>query len=210
MTWNDFINIDLHWFWDTIIIFMVGKFILRLGGRKSISQMTITQTIVMVGIGSLLIQPVSGNTLINTLLISLLFTILMIVTEYAEVKVDLWETFFTGKSLLVIENGVPVIKNLKKIRMSMDRLETRLRQSGISSIEDVKYGTIEVSGQLGYELKDSKKPMTREDYKILMQEISQIKDALGLKPSSIPTDKQQNNIFEELINKKFEGNKKEP
>lgn len=210
MTWNNLLNIDLHWFWETIIIFIVGKFILRLGGRKSISQMTITQTIVMVGIGSLLIQPVSGNNIFTTLLISLLFTVLMIVTEYVEVKADLWETFFTGKSLLVIENGVPVIKNLKKIRMSMDRLETRLRQSGISSIEDVKYGTIEVSGQLGYELKDSKKPMTREDYKILMQEISQIKDALGLKPSSIPTDKQQNNIFEELINKKFEGNKKEP
>ena len=209
MILDKLLSTDLHWFWDTIIIFFIGKFILRLGGRKSISQMTITQTIVMVGIGSLLIQPISGNNIFVTLLVSLLFTSLMIITEYLEVKVDIWETFFTGKSVMVIENGLPIIKNLKKMRMSVDRLETRLRQSGISSIEDVKYGTIEVSGQLGYELFDNKKPMTKEDYKIIMQEISQIKEAFGLKPTVVPENKQQNNIFEEINNKKYEGNKNE-
>ncbi|WP_291299959.1 YetF domain-containing protein [Desulfosporosinus sp. BICA1-9] len=39
-----------------------------------------------------------------------------------------------------------------------------MRQVGISSIEDVQYGTIEVSGQLGYSLKDNKKPLTKEDF----------------------------------------------
>lgn len=210
MLWDKIVNIDLHWFWDTVIIFLIGKFILRLGGRKSISQMTITQTIVMVGIGSLLIQPLSGNTLIVTLIISLLFTILMVVVEYVEVKLDSWETLFTGKAVMVIENGKPKINNLKKLRMSVDRLETRLRQSGISSIQDVKYGTIEVSGQLGYELMENKKPMTKEDYKNIMNELSQIKKAMGLSESKIPSKNNSNNIFEEISSKKFEGNKKEP
>lgn len=210
MLWDKIVNIDLHWFWDTVIIFLIGKFILRLGGRKSISQMTITQTIVMVGIGSLLIQPLSGNTLIVTLIISLLFTILMVVVEYVEVKLDSWETLFTGKAVMVIENGKPKINNLKKLRMSVDRLETRLRQSGISSIQDVKYGTIEVSGQLGYELMENKKPMTKEDYKNIMNELSQIKKAMGLSESKIPAKNNSNNIFEEISSKKFEGNKKEP
>jgi len=83
---------------------------LRLGGRKSISQMTITQTIVMVGIDSLLIQPLSGHNLIITLIISLMFTLLMIVTEYLEIKFDLLETFFTGKTVMVIENKKPMTK----------------------------------------------------------------------------------------------------
>jgi len=210
MLWDKIANIDLHWFWDTVIIFLIGKFILRLGGRKSISQMTITQTIVMVGIGSLLIQPLSGNTLIITLLISLLFTLLMVLVEYLEVKLDSWETLFTGKAVMVIENGKPKINNLKKLRMSIDRLETRLRQSGISSIQDVKYGTIEVSGQLGYELMENKKPMTKEDYKNLMKELNQIKKAMGLTECKMPPKSTSNNIFEEVNSKKYEGNKKEP
>lgn len=209
MFWEILENTDLHWFWDTIIIFMIGKFILRFGGRKSISQMTITQTIVMIGIGSLLIQPMSGNGLFVTLIIALLFTLLMVITEYLEIKVDLWETIFTGKAVIVIENGKPNTKNLKKLRMSIDRLETRLRQSGISSIEDVKYGTIEVSGQLGYELKDDKKPMTKEDYNNLMSEISKIIELKGIRTNTQTNKKHKNNIFEEINNNKFEGNKNE-
>lgn len=63
---------DLHWVWQTVLIFYFGRFTLRLAGRKSISQMTITQVVVMVGIGSLLIQPVTDRGLFITFIISLI------------------------------------------------------------------------------------------------------------------------------------------
>lgn len=140
--------------------FFIGKFILRIGGRKSISQMTITQTIVMVGIGSLLIQPIAEEDIWGTLLIAFIFTMLMVISEYLEIKFDMLESFFSGKAVIVIEDGEPNLNNLRKIRLTVDRLETRLRQNGVSSIKDVKTGTIEISGQLGYELKDDKKPLS--------------------------------------------------
>lgn len=191
---------DFNWIWQTTLIFYVGRFILRLGGRKSISQMTITQVIVMVGIGSLLIQPIAEKDIFKTLAIGLLIIILMIMTEYLEMKFDFLETISTGKSKIVIEDGKINLRNLKKLRMSVDRLETRLRQTGISSINDVKYATIEVSGQLGYELKDEKKPITKEDFNVLINEITALK--------MIYIDKNSNNdIFNEIKSKKFEGNK---
>lgn len=200
---------NLHWIWQTILIFYVGRIVLRLGGRKSISQMTITQVVVMIGIGSLLIQPVSGKGLSRTFAISLLITVLMIITEYLEMKFDILETISTGKSKIVIENGKLNIQNLKKLRMSVDRLETRLRQSGISSIEDIKYATIEVSGQLGYELNENKKPATKEDINLLMNEITQLKTSLGMIASLQLNQNQGNNIFDEIKTKEFEG-KNEP
>ncbi|EPY6471385.1 DUF421 domain-containing protein [Clostridium sporogenes] len=199
---------DLNWIWQAILIFIVGTFILRVGGRKSISQMTISQTIVMIGLGSLLIQPVSGRGLLITFLIALILTLLMIITEYLEIKVDFLETLFSGKAVIVVENGKPNIKNLKKLRMSIDRLETRLRQAGISSIEDVKYATIEVSGQLGYELKDNKKPITQEDFIKLMSEVSQMKTMII--NNTTPKLNEKNNIFQEINSEKFERNKNEP
>lgn len=203
---------ELHWIWQTILIFFVGTFILRVGGRKSISQMTISQTIVMIGLGSLLIQPVSGNGLFITFAASLLLTILMILTEYAALKIDILESFFTGKAVMVIENGQPNLKNLKKLRLSIDKLETRLRQAGISSLEDLQYASIEVSGQLGYDLKENKKPLTKDDFRLIMNELSQIKQSIGsLTPTKIPTNQNTgNNSFLELKDKKFEGNKNEP
>jgi len=200
--------VDLNWIWQSILIFIVGTFILRIGGRKSISQMTISQTIVMIGLGSLLIQPVSGKGLLVTFLAAGILTILMIITEYLEIKIDFLETMFSGKAVIVIENGKPNIKNLKKLRMSIDRLETRLRQSGISSIEDVQYATIEVSGQLGYELKNNKRPLNQEDFIKLMSEIYELKSMISNKAK--PESNENNNIFKEIKGGKFEGNKNEP
>ncbi len=199
---------DLNWIWQSILIFIVGTFILRIGGRKSISQMTISQTIVMIGLGSLLIQPVSGKGLLVTFLAAGILTILMIITEYLEIKIDFLETMFSGKAVIVIENGKPNIKNLKKLRMSIDRLETRLRQSGISSIEDVQYATIEVSGQLGYELKNNRRPINQEDFIKLMSEIYELKSMISNKAK--PESNENNNIFKEIKGGKFEGNKNEP
>ncbi|EPY2274000.1 DUF421 domain-containing protein [Clostridium sporogenes] len=196
---------DYYWFFQVILIFLVGTFILRIGGRKSISQMTIPQTIVMIGLGSLLIQPITGKGLLATFIAAFIIVILMVLTEYLQVKVDFFENIFSGKSVIVIENGKLNIKNMKKIRMTVDKLETRLRQAGISSIEDVKHATIEVSGQLGYELKEDKKPLTVGEFKSLINEIMVNSNAKFEVEKNI-----ENNIFEELNNKKFESNENEP
>ena len=98
---------------------------------------------------------------------------LMVISEYLEIKFDIFESLFSGKAVIVIDNGEIILKNLKKLRLTVDRLETRLRQNGVSSIKDVKTATIEVSGQIGYELKDDKKPLTKEDFITIMAEISQ-------------------------------------
>ena len=201
---------DYNWIWETVVIFFIGKIILRMGGRKSISQMTITQTIVMIGVGSLIIQPLGRYDVWTILLVTLLLTMLMVVSEYVEMKVDAMETLFSGKAVIVVENGQPNMKNMKKFRLTVDRLETRLRQNGISSIEDVQTATIEVSGQIGYEMKDNKKPLTKEDFLIIMAEITELKKIISGNAKIQVEKNKSNNIFDEIKKETYEGNKNEP
>jgi uncharacterized membrane protein YcaP (DUF421 family) len=93
--------------------------------------------------------------------------------------------------------------------MSIDSLEERLRKKNISSIEDVMYATIEVSGELGYVLKPEKEPATKEDIDLLISELKNIKSNI-ITDSAIKKSKSKNNIFKEIKNKSFEGNKNEP
>ncbi len=51
------------WIWKAVVITLVGTMLLRLAGRRSISQMTAVQTLIMISIGTLLIQPISGSNL---------------------------------------------------------------------------------------------------------------------------------------------------
>ncbi|MBD1373394.1 DUF421 domain-containing protein [Hazenella sp. IB182357] len=189
--------------WKTFLIFVIGTIILRLGGRKSISQMTIAQVVVMIGIGSLLIQPVSGHGIGYTFLAAFVLVCFMLIFEYLQMKFDRFETIGTGKAKMVIEHGQLNVKNLRMLRLTVDQLETRLREVGIANIEDVEWATIEVSGQLGYALKPPKQPATKEDIQLILDHLQHL--------SSEPVNMQpKSHIFTEINTQEHEGNQDGP
>ncbi|MCD8510669.1 MAG: hypothetical protein LRY73_12900 [Bacillus sp. (in: Bacteria)] len=87
-------HVDFHWIWKAIMIVFIATMLLRVAGRKSISQMTVAQTVLMISIGTLMIQPVSEKNIWITFLIALLLVITLIVIEYLQIKSDLLERFF--------------------------------------------------------------------------------------------------------------------
>ncbi|WP_071458494.1 DUF421 domain-containing protein [Bacillus massilinigeriensis] len=184
---------DLTLIWQTILIFIAGTIILRIGGRKTISQMTIPQTVMMIAVGTLLIQPVSGHGLWATLAIAGILALCLILTEFIQLKLNKAETAISGMAVAVIEQGKIMENNLKKLRLPVDKLEERLRQAGISSIRDVQYATIESNGQLGYTLKPEKQPATKEDIQNLIKAIQQGN------PLNI-VNQSQDSIFTEIFN----------
>ncbi|MGE5456294.1 MAG: DUF421 domain-containing protein [Ignavibacteriales bacterium] len=185
---------DLNYIWKTVLIFIIGKFLLRLSGRRSIAQMTTTQMTVLIGMDILLVQPLHSKDILTTSVVALTLVILMIITEYLEMKFNFIESLFVGKAIIVIENGNINIKNLSKLRMSIDILEIKLRQAGISKIGDIEYATIEPSGELGYKIKDSKAPLTKDNFINAMSDIDDFN-------TNIQT-KNDNNIFKEIKSKK--------
>ncbi len=186
---------DLNLIWQAILIFAIGTIILRISGRRSISQMTIPQTVIMIAIGTLLIQPVTGKGLWATFGVAIVLVLSLILTEYLQLKFDGAESAISGKAIPVIEKGNLNEKNLKKLRLTVDKLEERLRQSGIAAINDVEFATLETSGQLGYTLKKEKQPATKEDIQNLIQLIEN-----GHLMAAHNQTSTQDNIFTETLN----------
>jgi uncharacterized membrane protein YcaP (DUF421 family) len=76
----------------------------------------------------------------------------------------------------------------------------RLRQVGITNINDVQWATLEVSGQLGYQLKTEKQPATKEDIQNLVHLIETrlpYNQIIAQSKQATP----QENIFTEVANK---------
>jgi uncharacterized membrane protein YcaP (DUF421 family) len=194
---------DLNYIWKAVLIYIIGNFLLRVAGRRSIAQMTTTQLTVVIGIDILLVEPLQSKDIFTTLAVALTLVILMIITEYLEMKFDFLESIFVGRSINIIESGKVNMKNLSKLRMSMDILEVKLRQAGISKIEDVESATIEVSGELGYKLKDGKAPLTQDNF------ITSMSNVNGFN-GNIQPQNNKNDIFKEIKKKNYTGNKKEP
>ncbi|NQD64631.1 DUF421 domain-containing protein [Bacillus haikouensis] len=175
---------DFDWIWKAVLIVLAGTLLLRVAGRKSISQMTLAQTVIMVGIGSLLIQPLAGKNIWMTIGVGLILVLTLMVMEYVQVKSDTVEKMITGKSKMLVENGVLNEKNFKKLRMTVDQLEMKLRQQGVSKISDVKWATLEPNGQVGVELMQQAKPVTMKEFEQLQAQVQTLINLLQASPAT--------------------------
>jgi uncharacterized membrane protein YcaP (DUF421 family) len=198
--------VDWHLLWKAMIIVIGGTTLLRFAGRKSIAQMTLAQTVIMIGIGSLLIQPIAGENIWTTLLIGLVLVITLILMELFQVKLDFVENLITGKSEVLIENGILVERNLKRVRLTVDQLEMNLRQQNVQRIEDVEWATIEPSGQIAVMLKEDLQPITKKEFKQLKDLLEQTLQQLNIEVDSYKENpkirsEQQETIFAEVKRK---------
>src|SRR5699024_4987841 len=177
---KEFDTVEFDWIWKSILIVIAGTLLLRLAGRKSISQMTLPQTVIMIGIGSLLIQPVSGNNIWVTIAVGGILIITLFIMEYAKVKGNIFEKLITGKSKVMIENGTVNEQNMKKVRMTVDQLEMNLRMKNVKNIDDVEWATLEPNGQVGFSLKKESQPVTKKEFNQLSSDVQQILSQLSI------------------------------
>ncbi|YCA46340.1 DUF421 domain-containing protein (plasmid) [Bacillus sp. JZ8] len=200
----------MNFIWQSTILILAGIFLLRIAGRKSISQMTLPQTVVMISLGTIIVQPIVEKSMVKAIGGAAVFILAILLLEYIQVKSNAFEKFLTGKSKIVIRNGQLDTKMLKKLRLTVDQLEIRLRNQGITNIQDVKTATIEPNGQLGYELQDEAKPLTVGEFKNMMAvyfpQLAKLQDSSVQSPTQ-PKSNPSSNTFEE-VNQKQERHPK--
>lgn len=193
---------ELDWIWKSVLIVIGGTLLLRIAGRKSISQMTLAQTVIMIGIGSLLVQPLAGENVWRTLAVGGVLVLTLFILELLQVKSDKVEKMITGKSKVLIENGVLKEKNMLKLRMTVDQLEMNLRQQNVSKISDVNWATLEPNGQVGFELKKEARPVTNKDFQSLQQDVQKLVQLFNLNTTTAQNPPAiQQDLFSEIEKK---------
>lgn len=75
----------MNFAWQSVILVFAGVLLLRVAGRKSISQMTLAQTVVMISIGSIIIQPIIETSVWKTIVAAGIFVGSLILMEYLQV-----------------------------------------------------------------------------------------------------------------------------
>lgn len=182
----------MNYLWETSVILLIGFCLIRIAGKKAVSEMTGLELITLLSIASVIGHAISGEGLWKTIVILTIFVGILMAIQYLGVKFNWVEKWFMGKATLVIQDGKILTNNLKKLRMSVDQLETRLREKGIASFSDVKSATIEMSGHLGYELMRHAQPVTIGEMENMLAKFH-----LMQQPKKQP---KQENLFDEVLN----------
>lgn len=172
--WNEF--------WKSGVLILGAMVLLRVAGRKSISQMTIPTTVIMVSIGTVIVQPIAQKSIWLALVAAVTFILVLLLMEYLEVRWNWFENMMRGRAVTIIREGKLQVKELAKLRMTVDQLEMKLRETGISRISDMKTVTVETNGLIGYEYTEDAQPLTYGQMKRLLAEfqgLSKLSNAPG-------------------------------
>lgn len=158
-------------FLTTLASIAVMFLLTKLMGAKQVSQMTMFDYVVGITIGSIAAELATELENPEQPLIA------MILYGAAAYGISVWTTkslkvrsFFTGKPLTLMDNGIIYRKNLKKARMDLNEFLTFCRMDGYFDLSQIQTAILEHNGHVSFLIKEPNRPATPEDLKLKPQQ----------------------------------------
>jgi uncharacterized membrane protein YcaP (DUF421 family) len=133
-----------------VIAYVALIFMLRISGKRTLSQMKEFDFIVTVALGSTLATVLLSKdvTLASGTLAMALLILLQYILATASVYSRRFAKFITSEPTLIFYEGEFMDRALKKERVTEDEVRSALRSQQISSLKEVKAVVMESNGQL--------------------------------------------------------------
>ncbi|ALQ68173.1 DUF421 domain-containing protein [Bacillus thuringiensis] len=152
----------MNMIFESIILIFTGMIALKMTGSTSVSQMTRAEIIIVVSIGRIIVEPVLSRKVGPSIFAAVIFASVLLIIHFFELKSKKLEQFLNGSSIIIVENGEIVKKNLKQAKMSEQQLYMQLREKGIHDLKSLQQVTAEPNGRIGYQLIEKAQPITLE------------------------------------------------
>ncbi len=124
----------------------------RVIGRRELSSMEPFDLILLVMIGDLVQQGVTQNdfSVTGALLVGSTIGLLTVFVSYLSFRFPLLRPTLDGEPVIVVEDGKPIERNLRRNRITLEELAAAARQNAIASIDDVRWAVLETNGRISF------------------------------------------------------------
>lgn len=135
-----------------IVAFAFVLLLTRVVGRRELSSLQPFDLIMLVMIGDLVQQGVTQNdfSLTGMVLAGGTIGLLTVAVSYAGFRFPRLRPALEGEPVIVIEDGTPIDRNLRRNRITLEELAAAARAQQIGSLDDVRWGVLETNGQLTF------------------------------------------------------------
>ena len=137
-------------------------------GKRQIGELQPTELVVTILISEVAAIPLddTDSPLLSAVIPVLVVICLEIIISGISLQSVKFRRLFTGKPVLVINNGEIDQKALKDTRISVSDLLDYLRLKGYFDIQEVKFAIVEMNGQISVMPKENNAPLTKADINI--------------------------------------------
>ena len=134
------------------VVFFVLLVVMRAVGRRELNTMEPFDVILLVVIGDLVQQGVtqSDYSLTGAVMVIATITLLTIGTSYLSFRFRRLRPVLEGEPLVLLQDGRPIERNLRRERITMEELRAAARQQQIGSLERVRLAILETDGRISF------------------------------------------------------------
>ncbi len=134
------------------IAFLFILFLTRVVGRRELNTLEPFDLILLVTLGDLIQQGVTQNDFSVTGMMLAGGTIgaMTVLFSYLGWRFERLRPVLEGEPIIVVEEGKPIVKNLKRERVALSEVAAEARQQGIATLDEVRWAVLETSGQITF------------------------------------------------------------
>jgi uncharacterized membrane protein YcaP (DUF421 family) len=135
-----------------IFVFVFLYVLMRMMGRRELSSLEPFDLILLIVLGDAVQQGLTQDdySLTGAFLAIGTIAILQLTVSYANFRFPKLRPVLDGEPIVVVQDGKPIEKNLRRERVTIEDLAAAARQQNIAKIEDVQWAVMETSGAISF------------------------------------------------------------
>jgi uncharacterized membrane protein YcaP (DUF421 family) len=135
-----------------VFIFFVLYLLMRIIGRRELSSLEPFDLILLVVLGDAVQQGLTQDdySLTGALLAIGTIAMLQLGVSYANFRFPRLRPLLDGEPIVVVRDGKPIERNLRRERVTLDDLTSAMRQQNIAHIDEVQWAVMETSGAISF------------------------------------------------------------
>ncbi|MBQ7580917.1 MAG: DUF421 domain-containing protein [Clostridia bacterium] len=152
----------------TVILYFFVILFVRLMGKRQIGQLQPSELVITFLLSEIASLPLEdqGIPLIVPIVCVCVLVSLEILLSYLSLSNSFIRRITQGNALFIIKEGKVDLRQMKRLRFTVEDLMEAVRQKDIFDLTDIEYAIVETNGTLSVLTKAGRTPPNREDLKI--------------------------------------------
>jgi uncharacterized membrane protein YcaP (DUF421 family) len=134
------------------VIFVFVMIVVRLLGRRELSKMEPFDLLILVVIADFVQQGVTQQdySVTGAILAVGTFGLLIVATSWLSWRFPRARPLLDGNPVVLVEDGKPIMDNLRRERISIEELAAQARLQQIASMNTVRWAILETNGDISF------------------------------------------------------------
>jgi uncharacterized membrane protein YcaP (DUF421 family) len=135
-----------------IVVFFALYVLMRVIGRRELSKLEPFDLILLIILGDAVQQGLTQDdySLTGAALAIGTIAVLQVGVSYLNFRIPRLRPVLNGEPVIVVQDGKPIERNLKRERLTLEDIAESARLQGIGSLDDVAWGVLETSGTISF------------------------------------------------------------